>query len=74
MRQTFHGRVIGKHFDKPWPPHSPDLTLEDFSLWLMLKADLYPGLNPYNSVAQLKRAITFTFKKLRAKNFDFIPE
>ena len=32
LRQTFHGRVIGKHFYKPWPPYSPDLTPADFYL------------------------------------------
>ena len=69
LRQTFHGRVIGKHFDKPWPPYSPDLTPVDFYLWPPLKSDMYSGPNPYISVAQLKRTITFTFKK-----FDFIPE
>ena len=74
LRQTFHGRVIGKHFDKPVPPYSPDLTPADFNLWPTLKSYMYSGPNPYRSVAQLKRAITFTFKKFRAKTFHFIPE
>ena len=66
--------IIGKHFDKPWPPYSPDLTPPDIYMWPTLKSDMYSGPNPYKSVAQLKRAITFTFKKFRAKKFEFIPE
>ena len=27
LRQTFHGRVIGKRFDKPWPPYTPLTSL-----------------------------------------------
>ena len=75
LRQTFHGCVIGKHFDKPWPPYSPDLTISICGLHpnpICIQGRTHT--RPYRSVAQLKRAITFTFKKFRAKKFDFIPE
>ena len=74
LKSTFGNRIIGKHFDKEWPPYSPDLTPADFYLWPTLKKAMYTGPNPYKTVRQLKKAITFNFKKLQGKQFHFLPD
>ena len=37
LRGRFHGRLISKRADIPWPPRSPDLAVSDFFLWGYIK-------------------------------------
>ena len=69
----FGKKIIGKHFEYAWPPYSPDLTLADYWLWPTLKRVVYSGKQePYTSIASLKRAITFAFKKVRQQNLTHL--
>ena len=62
--ELFPNKVIARHFDKLWPPYSPDLTPADFYLWSTLKRIIYSDQTPYLSIPTMKRAITFNIKKL----------
>ena len=62
--ELFPNKVIAHHFDKLWPPYSPDLTPADFYLWSTLKRIIYSDQTPYLSIPTMKRAITFNIKKL----------
>ena len=65
LTETFGDRIIGKHFSKEWPAHSPDLTPADYYLWPQLKTLVYSGPKPFRSVTSLKSAISKNIKKLR---------
>jgi hypothetical protein len=62
LKQRFHGKIISLKTDKPWPPHSPDLSPPDFFLWGYLKDRVY-STKP-RSIAELKRNIRNEIKKI----------
>ena len=73
LKDIFGKKIIGKHIEYKWPPDSPDLTLADYWLWPTLKRVVYSGKQePYTSIASLKRAITFAFKKVRQQNLPHL--
>ena len=73
IRDHFPERSIGKYLHVSWPPYSPDLTPADFWLWPTLIRIVFSGRQePFTSIPQLKRAITFGFRKLRRRNFSHI--
>ena len=41
LNDTFPERWIGRDGTIPWPPHSPDITPLDFSLWGYVKGIVY---------------------------------
>lgn len=41
LANTFPNRVIGTFSTIPWPPRSPDLSLQDFFLWPYIKSKIY---------------------------------
>ena len=75
LNDHFRNRVIGKHFDWPWPPRSPDLTPADFYLWPVIKRNMYVSSSAFKSIGSLKRSITYHHRGLSRLNRDFlIPE
>ena len=73
LKDIFGKKIIGKHFEYTWPPYSPDLTLADYWLWPTLKRVVYSGKQePYTSIASLKRAITFVYKKIKQQNLTHL--
>ena len=75
LNTHFRNRVIGKHFDWPWPPRSPDLTPADFFLWPTIKRNMYTSSNAFKSIGSLKKAITYNHRVQSRLNRDFlIPE
>jgi AraC-like DNA-binding protein len=55
LKDIFPGKVLSKGGSMEWPPRSPDLTLPDFFLWGLIKAQVYRSRVP--SLAVLKRRI-----------------
>lgn len=55
LKSFFPGKVLSKGGSVMWPPRSPDLTLPDFFLWGLIKAQVYGSRVP--SLAVLKRRI-----------------
>ena len=73
LRSKFGDKVVGKGFNMEWPPYSPDLTPVDFWLWPTVKHIIYSQRKePFESVASIKRAITFAFNRLRKQKFGHI--
>ena len=62
LQDKFPGRVISKWGDEPWPPRSPDLSLNDFFLWGHVKNLVYAA--PVHSLRQLKRRIRLAVRGL----------
>ena len=63
LRHVFQSRVIGRFFDMPWPPNSPDLTPLDIFIWKYLKHQIYTGRD-ITSIELLKRRICKATKML----------
>lgn len=59
LKSVFPGKVLSKGGSEAWPPRSPDLTLPDFFLWGLIKAQVYRSRVP--SLAALKRRIRAAF-------------
>ena len=72
LNTHFRNRVIGKHFDWPWPPQSPELTPADFYLWPTIKRNMYVSSKAFKTIASLKRAITYHHRALSRCNRDFL--
>ena len=53
LQRAFPGKVLSKGGSVTWPPRSPDLSLPDFFLWGLLKAQVYR--TRVRSLALLKR-------------------
>ena len=71
LNSNFRNRIIGKHFDWPWPPRSPDLTLADFYLWPVIKQNMYTSPSAFKTISSLKRSITYQHRTLSRLNRDF---
>jgi hypothetical protein len=54
LDRTFPGRWIGRDGPMPWPPHSPDVTM-DFFLWSYFKSNVFR--TPVNGLHDLKARI-----------------
>ena len=73
LRSKVGDKVVGKGFNMEWSPYSPDLTPAHFWLWPTVKRIIYSQRKePFESVASLKRAITFAFNPLRKQKFGHI--
>ena len=48
LNRNFRNRIIGKHFDWPWPPHSPDSTPAEFYLWPVIKQNMYTSPSAFD--------------------------
>jgi hypothetical protein len=55
LRNMFHGRLISRFGDVPWPPESPDLSSCDFFPWGYLKGRVYS--HKLRNLNELKDAI-----------------
>jgi len=49
----------------PWPPHSPDLTTPDNSLWRIIKGRV--AARRYNNNEDLRRAVEDAFRTITPK-------
>ena len=56
LKMKFGNKIISRHFDRTWPPRSPDLSPADFWLWATLKHRVYVR-NPGN-MEELKQFIS----------------
>lgn len=59
LDKTFPGRWMGRRGSIEWPPRSPDLTPMDFSIWGILKENVY-SQKPA-TISDLKKVITEEF-------------
>ena len=64
LQEKFPGRVISKGGNVPWPPRSPDLSINDFFLWGHVKNVVYSS--PVRSIRQLKQRIRKVIRGLPA--------
>ena len=70
LNEHFPGRWIGRGSPTspsplPWPPHSPDLTTPENSLWGIIKARV--AARRYNNNEDLRRAVEDTFCTITPK-------
>ena len=63
LDQRFPDRLISRHHEPKWSPHSPDLNPPDFYLWGLLKDHMYE--NRPQSIAELKVALTQNMHAIR---------
>ena len=63
LQNAFNGNVIGPNQTICWPPRSPDLSPNDFFLWVHLKNTIYKNVK-YENLDQLKNAITLECRKI----------
>jgi hypothetical protein len=60
------GQWIGRHGTVEWPPHSPDVTPMDFSVWGIMKDRAYSV--KIRDLEHLKEHIEAEFKNLFSQN------
>ena len=63
LNQTFN-TWIGRRGTIDWPPRSPDLTPCDYSVWGIMKDNVYS--HPINSKSDLRQRITEEFERLNS--------
>lgn len=68
LRHEFGDRLIGKFFDCPWPPRSPDLTPCDFFLWGLLKRKVYK--HNITSLEHLKAIVLQELSRIPPEFFE----
>ena len=66
LQEKFPGRVISKGGNVPWPPRSPDVSINDFFLWEHVKNVVYSS--PVRSIRQLKQRIRKVIRGLPARS------
>jgi len=70
LNERFPGHWIGRGSPTslaplPWPPHSPDLTTPDNSLWGIIKGRV--AVRCYNNNEDLRRAVEDAFRTITPK-------
>lgn len=64
LRDNFGERIISRFSAISWPPRSPDLSILDFSIWGLMKADIYK--EPPRTIAELKNKIILFSNQISA--------
>ena len=55
LNKTFHGRVISRMMEHPWPAKSPDLSPLDYWFWNVAMAELRRA--PPRNIGELKTTV-----------------